>query len=277
MREPDSVTDTDPARSARSSQPASGGTKPQRHTVQCALSEYPRLRPAGDQAILAEFGPSFSKPVTRAVMAFDAMLQSADLGIIETAPTIRSVLIRFDPAAISPKRLEAWCERQFEARNWYEEGVDITGACWRIPVLYGGTGGPDLSETAAIAGLTETGLIDFHASAKLTVLCLGFAPGLAYLAELPAAFSIPRREAYGRPVPAGSVLVANRQTALPATPIPTGWRSIGITPLPTFLPRKSHPFLLSPGDTVQFAPISEAEAERFDPGPVWERRSHARP
>ena len=112
-------------------------------------------------------------------------------------------------------------------------------------------------------------LIELHASAKLSVLCLGFAPGLAYLAELPEEFSIPRRAAHGRPFPAGSLLVANRQTVLPATPIPTGWRSIGATPLPTFLPRGRHPFLLSPGDSVRFEPVTDAQAEQFDPARIW--------
>ena len=82
---------------------------------------YPRLRPAGDQAYLSEFGPSQLKPVTRAVMAFHARLRSADLEIIETAPTIRSVLIRFDPFVTSPNGLRTGAQSSSQRATGMKE------------------------------------------------------------------------------------------------------------------------------------------------------------
>ncbi len=237
---------------------------------------YPRIRPAGDQAVLVEFGAAYSKEVSRAVMAFDRMLRTAPAGVSETVPTIRSVLITFDPASIDPERLESWCAEKLAGADWYDSPLIGEGPRWRIPVIYGGGHGPEISEAAAMAGLTENQLIERHASVDLTVLCLGFSPGLAYLAELPEEFAIPRRQAYGRPVPSGSVLIANRQTVLPATPIPTGWRRIGVTPLPTFRPSRSKPFLLSPGDVVRFEPVSESEAAEFRPDTVWDALGDSR-
>ena len=237
---------------------------------------YPCIRAAGDQAVLVEFGASYSSEVSRAVTAFDRRLRDAPEGVLETAPTIRSVLIHFDSRAIGPERLERWCKEQLAGRDWYKSPPTGDGRHWRIPVIYGGGHGPDLPESADITGLTEKQLIESHACADLKVLCLGFSPGLAYLAELPGEFAIPRRQAYGRPVPAGSILIANRQTVLPATPIPTGWRRIGVTPLPTFLPQRRKPFLLSPGDTVRFRPISETEAESFRPDLIWDELDDGR-
>ncbi|MCY3879528.1 MAG: allophanate hydrolase subunit 1 [Rhodobacteraceae bacterium] len=239
---------------------------------------YPRITPAGDSAILVEFGATYSKSVSRAVRAFDSALSDSDTeGIVETAPTLRSVLIRYDPAVTDPESLENWCNAQLAASDWFKVECTADASIWRIPVLYGGDDGPDLDETAELAGLSAAQLIDLHSTSELTVLCLGFAPGLAYLAELPEEFAVPRRRTYGRPVKAGSILVANRQTVLPATPIPTGWRSIGVTPLPTFLSYRRHPFLLAPGDRVKFEPILASEAAGFDFGPYWQRLENERP
>ena len=235
-----------------------------------ATEDYPRICPAGDQSLLVEFGASYSRRVSRAVIAFDSLLQSAPDGVWESVPTIRSVLIDFDPTVIALVNLIEWVEQKLRSRDWYNSLPPESGRRWRIPVIYGGDFGPDLMEAAEIAGLAGDELIALHSSIDLDVLCLGFSPGLAYLAELPEQFAIPRRQAYGRPVPAGSILVANRQTVLPATPIPTGWRRIGVTPLPTFLPDRVEPFLLSPGDRVKFEPISEVSAANVSLEAYWD-------
>ena len=241
---------------------------------------YPRICEAGDQALLVEFGETYSKEVSCAVMAFDRLLNHSQPpleGIVETAPTLRSVLIQFDSTKRDPQHIENWCRAALEGKNWYREKTPVTGQNWRIPVIYGGEGGPDLTEVAGLVGLTESQVIESHSSADLTVLCLGFSPGLAYLAELPETFAIPRRNAYtARPVPAGSILIANQQTVLPATPIQTGWWRIGMTPVMTFRPEKAKPFLLSPGDSVRFQPITEAEANDSRLDTLWEALDHDR-
>ena len=56
-------------------------------------------------------------------------------------------------------------------------------------------------------------------------------------------------------VPAGSISVAVRQTVLTSTPIPTGWRTIGITPFSNFNPAQSSPFSVEAGDEIQFYPV----------------------
>ena len=227
-------------------------------------SDYPAIYHAGDRALLVEFGDRHSESTSRAVLAFDAALRSAPIGVVETAPTMRSVLIAFDPLQLKPGLLIDWCEALLSSRDWYGADNKIDGKRWIMPAVYGGAAGPDLKELAVLAGTTPEQVVRLHTEIELTVLCLGFSPGLAYLAELPDPFKVPRRSSFGSPVIAGSILVANRQTVLPATPIPTGWRCIGRTPARTFLPNTSNPFVLSPGDKVRFVRITEAEAQRFD-------------
>ena len=225
---------------------------------------YPAIHQAGDKALLVEFGDRYASEISRAVLAFDEAMGSAPEGVLETAPTVRSVLIVFDPLRLSPECLLDWCSSLLKSRNWYRSEAIGQGRTWVLPAVYGGDAGPDLNEIAELAGTSAEAIVEGHGASSLTVLCLGFSPGLAYLAELPEEFAVPRREAFGKPVPAGSILVANRQGVLPATPIPTGWRCIGRTPVRTFTPGSARPFLLSPGDTVRFSRISGNEARNFD-------------
>ena len=52
-----------------------------------------------------------------------------------------------------------------------------------IPVAYGGRDGPDLEDTASLAGVSPGELIELHTGRDHTVLFLGFAPGFAYLGD----------------------------------------------------------------------------------------------
>lgn len=238
---------------------------------------YPAIHHAGDRALLVEFGDRYASEVSGAVLAFDEAMSSAPEGVIETAPTVRSVLIVFDPLRLNSEYLLDWCRSLLGSRDWYSSKAVGQGRTWVLPVVYGGAAGPDLNEIADLADTDAQTIIQKHEGSSLTVLCLGFSPGLAYVAELPEEFAVPRREAFGRPVAAGSILVANRQGVLPATPIPTGWRCIGRTPVRTFTPDSGRPFLLSPGDTVRFARVTENEARRFDQRQFLEEHGIAGP
>jgi hypothetical protein len=64
--------------------------------------DYPRILPLGDAALTVEFGNAISPELNDQVVALDIALASADLdGIIETAPSYRSLLICYEPLAIS--------------------------------------------------------------------------------------------------------------------------------------------------------------------------------
>ena len=91
---------------------------------------------------------------------------------------------------------------------------------------------------------------------------IGFAPGQPYLGGLDARLSVPRRASPRLRVEAGSVAIANAQTAIYPFAIPGGWNVIGRTPLGLFDPEREPPCLLEPGDTVAFEPITRAAFER---------------
>jgi allophanate hydrolase subunit 1 len=57
-------------------------------------------------------------------------------------------------------------------------------------------------------------------------------------------------------VPAGSVAVADGQTAVYPSASPGGWRLIGSTEVPMFDPERDPPALIRAGDRVRFVAIS---------------------
>jgi len=124
----------------------------------------------------------------------------------------------------------------------------------QIPVLYDGE---DLEEVAQIKGLTVQGLIALHAR-EYECRAVGFCPGFAYLAPLPAEIDLPRRDTPRIRVAPGSVAIAAGMTAIYPLERPGGWWLIGRTPL-TLVDEADEYFPISAGDRICFHPIDESE------------------
>ena len=92
---------------------------------------------------------------------------------------------------------------------------------------------------------------------------LGFSPGFPYLGLVPERLAMPRLSTPRTRVPAGSVGIADRQTGIYPTATPGGWRLIGRTPMPLYRKTSQNPFVLTPGDQVQFRPIDRDEFDRM--------------
>ncbi len=220
---------------------------------------YPLFRPAGDSALIIEFGASLDLKVNRSVQAFDAALRDRSVaGITETAPTLRSVLVRFNPLLLSVATLKQLLLKMMSERDW-TESCDSSHSRWRVPVFYGGPTGSDLDEVASLLGISTEETIEQHCAVIQRVLTLGFSPGFTYLGLLPAAWDLPRLTQVKPLVPAGSISVAVRQTVMTSTPIPTGWRTIGCTPFSNFDLRRDPPFTISSGDEIEFYPVNERQ------------------
>ena len=135
----------------------------------------------------------------------------------------------------------------------------VDGRLRRIPVVYDG---PDLEDVAALAGLAATQIVELHASAELRVLFGGFAPGFAYLGEVPEALTVPRLATPRTRTPAGSVALADGMSGIYPADLPGGWRVIGWTPIALFDAARRLPAYLEPGDRVRFVPIHRRDADR---------------
>jgi KipI family sensor histidine kinase inhibitor len=221
------------------------------------MLQAPRFLNAGDRGLTVELGDVVDEATNERVVALDKALHDIP-GIVETVPTYRSLLILFDPASITKAALR---ERVLAA--WPLDAA-ATGPYRRftIPVLYGGSAGEDLAFVASARGLTEAEVVRLHASVEYRVYMIGFAPGFAYLGGLPEALHTSRRVDPRMRIPASSISIGGMQAAIcPPIEFPSGWQLLGRTPVRTYDPARSEPFLLSAGDRVRFSPISEVEYE----------------
>ncbi len=221
----------------------------------------PVFKNAGDSGVIIEFGSTLDLSINRAVQLFDRKLSTVGIsGVIDTVPTLRSVLVRFDPLQISLDELVAELKKLIHQSDWTSTTAENFKR-WRIPVCYGGEYGEDLDEIAAWLKLSAEQVIEEHCQFVHTVLTLGFAPGFYYLGLMPDHWNLPRLQKIKPHVPAGSVSVAVCQTVVTSTPIPTGWRTIGRTPFSNFAVVSDPPVSVVSGDEVVFYSINKKEYE----------------
>jgi KipI family sensor histidine kinase inhibitor len=221
----------------------------------------PKFLAAGDTALVVEYGEIIDPALIAAVQRLDRRLAAARLpGIVETVPSFRSLMVHYDPLATSRADLVAALEALGDGGS---DEVTAAGRSWRLPACYEGDFAPDLADVAAATGLAAAEVTETHASNAFSVAVVGFLPGCPFLAELPAAFDLPRRTEPRTRVPAGSVAVAQKLSVIYPTESPGGWHLIGNCPVPLFDAGWEVPALLAPADTVRFRPIDAAEHARI--------------
>lgn len=122
-----------------------------------------------------------------------------------------------------------------------------------LPTVYDGA---DLAAVAELWGVDAGTVVARHAEVDFRVAFCGFAPGFAYLAGLPAAWSVPRRGQPRPRVPAGSVGLAGWWCGVYPASSPGGWQLLGHTDVGLFDPAAAEPAVLAPGRRVRFVPVS---------------------
>jgi inhibitor of KinA len=223
-------------------------------------AEWPRYLPAGDAALVVEFGDRIDEAINRRVhLLAHVLAQDPVPGLGEALPTYRSLLVHYDPLHLGYDDVARL------VRDRLQEMEDVLLPQPRlveVPTLYGGEFGPDIAFVARHNGISVEEVIRIHSGVDYPVYMLGFTPGFPYLGGVAAAIAAPRLQTPRPRVPAGSVGIAGQQTGIYPIESPGGWRIIGRTPLALFDPYRDPPALLAAGDRVRFLPISEAEYER---------------
>jgi 5-oxoprolinase (ATP-hydrolysing) subunit B len=214
----------------------------------------------GDEAVLVSLGDGIDRAINRRVRRFAAALSEERAhGLPIGAPVVAyaSLLVPFDPGALSPDEVRVAVSGVVARVD--KEPADVApepiGRPVEIPTRYGAADGEDLDDVATQLGLSPAAVVELHASTEYEVYMLGFAPGFAYLGILPEGLAVPRRPAPRSRVPAGSVAIAERQTAVYPAVTPGGWNLIGRTDLTLWDVERHPPALLAPGDRVRFVPI----------------------
>ena len=215
------------------------------------------IRPAGDQALLVEFGAEISPALNRRVHEFSRAAGVHKIpGIREMVSSYCSVLVYFDPFLLSFS----------EAASRVKEFLDSEplraaspAKIKEVPVLYGGEFGPDISFVAHHNQITVDEVIRLHTGETYLVYVVGFSPGFTAMGSVPLKIQAPRLASPRTKVPAGTVGIGGQQTGIYAVESPGGWQLIGRTPLTLFDLHKDPPSFFQAGDYARFYAIDEKE------------------
>jgi len=168
--------------------------------------------------------------------------------VLEAVPGMNNLMLAF---ARPPRDIRGLQGRLLDA--WRTAGpMALEGRVIELPVVYGGDGGPHMSDVVAHTGLGVDDIVELHSSPIYPVYALGSHPGYCYLGGMNPRIATPRRKVPVLSIPAGAVSIGGFQTGVSASPGPSGWNTIGSTTMSFFDPDKEMPALLQPGDSIRF-------------------------
>ena len=220
------------------------------------------IRPLGDAAVSVEFDNRIDPAVNEAVAALDLAIAAAEIiGITETVPSYRALLVSYEPDQLDFPTLVA---RLRELLAEASARPPPRPRRFVVPVAYGGAHGIDLEEAAALLGLGAEQTIAAHLAQLYRVYLIGFAPGLPHLGPLPDCLQISRRPEPRPSIVTGSVIIGGVQAAITTTAIPCAWYILGRTPLRAYEPRHADPFLFRTGDLIRFRRIDAEEYAQLE-------------
>ena len=210
--------------------------------------------------MVVEFGEEIDLDTSRKVTALHARVTALKLsGITDLVPTFRSLAIHYDPETVNFTELEN------KLRSFLPDlSVDkFSGRDWSIPACYDLDLSPDLEAVADTCSLSTEQVIFLHSSGTYHVYMVGFLPGYPYLGDLAPEIALSRKVTPSLRIPARSIAIAERMTAVYPLESPGGWHVIGRTPMKLFDETATHPALLAPGDRVRFTPIARSEYDHL--------------
>ena len=189
--------------------------------------------------------------------------------LLDLVPSYTTLLLHYDIAQLDDRQARA---KIVEALRGLRPASDGQGRELRIPVWYDPSVGPELEPLAERSGLGINGVIERHSQRSYQVFALGFAPGFAFMGLVDEILASPRLATPRQRVPAGSLGIADRQTAIYPAVSPGGWNLIGRSPTRLFDRELDGYSLCRPGDRVRFEPIGRVEFLRLggDPRPFEE-------
>jgi KipI family sensor histidine kinase inhibitor len=130
--------------------------------------------------------------------------------LIDLVPSYTTLMVHYDLTALTPSQAR---ELIAEALTDLKPNPQARGQCHVLPVWYDLSVGPELNLLSELSGLSVEEVIRRHSGCEYQVFALGFAPGFAFMGLVEEALAAPRLNTPRKRVPAGSVGIAERQTA----------------------------------------------------------------
>lgn len=176
--------------------------------------------------------------------------------LVDLVPSYTTLMVHYDLIALSPAQARELIDNALTDLQPQAQG---SGQCHVLPVWYDLSVGPELTLLSQRSGLAVDDVIRLHSAHEYQVFALGFAPGFAFMGLVDEVLASPRLSTPRKRVAAGSVGIAERQTAAYPVVSPGGWNLIGRTPAKLFDRARDGYSLMQPGDTVRFEAVSRAE------------------
>jgi len=209
---------------------------------------------AGENAIIIYFGDQASPVMSQEIVFYQTMLQEklADV-LIDSVPAYTSLLLSYQLTKILH---QDFCDKvqKLINENPFEPTL-ISHSAVKIPVYYDASVGLDLAKVMAEKNLDLATLIALHTAPTYHVYAVGFSPAFAFLGQLDPKLYQARHPSPRVKVPAGSVGIADDQTAIYPIDSPGGWHIIGRTPWDLSLENPDNLTRFKVGQKVKFKAI----------------------
>ncbi len=217
---------------------------------------------AGESSILIYFGDKIDARLPKNIANFANALKTefSEL-IIDLTPAYTSLLVSYDLGKTNYLKFAADVEHLLNGFDF--SSVVEQSELIHIPVYYGFETGLDLERLLAEKNLTIEAFIEIHSSQEYLVHAIGFSPVFAFLAEVDSRIQVPRLATPRIKIPAGSVGIADSQTAVYPTDSSGGWNIIGRTLLDLSLNNPDNLSKFNTGDRIKFYPITRDEYIKY--------------
>lgn len=218
-----------------------------------------RVEVAALDAAMVVFEARVDKAINQRVHALRASI------LAEKPPWLRDVvaayhtlMVAYDVQTTEFATVKRFLHQHLQGMS--EQTATHTGRLHEFKVCYDADLGMDLTRVSELTGLSTSTIIERHSAPTYHVYTIGFAPGFAYLGDVAEGLQVPRQSTPRTKVPAGSVAIANQQTAIYPRPSPGGWNLIGRVAGWQF----ETGLTMQAGDQVEFIPISRAEYDQLE-------------
>jgi KipI family sensor histidine kinase inhibitor len=253
------------------------------------IYDEPRYLPGGDRYMLIEFGNEMNLELNFLAQGLASAIVAQHVpGVVETAPCFASMLIHYEPDAISYDDLRREMARLI-ATLGPSDNIELPSRLFYFPTAYldpwskaaiddyTAKISPDKEYDAAfvarlngLAGPEQ--LVRVHSGTEYWVASLGFWPGLPFMMALDprCVITAPKYNPPRTWTPQGTVGMGGASTAIYPVATPGGYQIFARIPVPIWDPKRRFAAfedsicLFRPGDRVKFVPVSVAEFEAVE-------------
>lgn len=214
------------------------------------------IKLAGENAVIIYFTDAISPELTQKI-AYYTEIHKAQLNeyIIDVIPSYNSLLITYRIELINHND---FCKKVTELlNNTNPNKITFSSDSITIPVYYSYEVGLDLERLLNEKNVSLEEFISIHSQQSYLVYAIGFSPAFAFLGEVDKRIQAPRLDIPRLKIPAGSVGIANQQTAVYPIESSGGWNIVGRTPLDLSLNNPDNLTRFKVGQQIRFEAIDK--------------------